>query len=92
MTENIIPLPDLPSEQIKQILALRDQGQTLKAICAKTGLRYPVVYFYAINKGVRLSGDNHLKPIGCKMCATKPYAKGLCINCYQRSWRRGRVK
>ena len=33
-----------------------------------------------------------LMAIGCDTCKTEPHARGLCVNCYVRAYRRGVVK
>lgn len=53
-------------------------------IATRFGLPHGVVS----NFRNRLDIAPYRKPIGCEECATNPYAKGLCRNCYARNLRK----
>ena len=50
------------------------------------GIAVSAISNYRNRKGI----EAYSKPIGCEDCATDPYAKGLCRNCYARNLRKGK--
>jgi hypothetical protein len=83
MSKTKIELPKLTEAQIEQIQTLHAQGESVKAIAAQTGVRYDVVYFYAVNKGVPAEADYsyYYEPVLC-WCGKRQYAKHLCARHY----------
>jgi len=70
-------------ERSQNIEQLRKEGLTFQEIDKKLGLSSG----YS-SRLARKYGLNTLLPIGCLECTTKPYAKGLCKNCYYKHLRR----
>lgn len=77
-----------PNKQakIKLIKQLRAEGLSFDEIGKSLGLSGGFCRQIALDAG--LDTTRRLKPIGCPACSTRPYAKGLCRNCYHRDRRR----
>lgn len=83
-----IKSPKLPAEQIAEIERRRAAGESLKQISVALGIRYTVVYFYAVNGGKRVEAGKQ----GAESCwcGQRHYAKGLCHRHYWQKYHRAR--